>query len=529
MSNGAGDEGVHGGTGSLIVDGRTIPAKTSLETGCAIIGAGAAGITLARTLAGRGIDVCLIESGGLDFDPVVQSLYQGSTSGIAYAPLEQTRLRYLGGSTNHWGGWCRPLDAIDFERRDWIPSSGWPIARATLDPYYLQAQAICELGPFEYDRIAFWSSQSPVAGQAIEFADIRTGVFQFSPPTFFGERYRHDLETLPHLQCVVNATVVGFDTEADGGSVTGLRIATLAGNRFQLQAPVYVLAAGGIENARLLLLPAPGRAAGLGNDLVGRFFMDHPILPDAATVLMRAPDGLLDLFDDRVVVGATTVRACLSPTDRYLRTRRRLHFLATMGPVAHYRADGERMTVRGSEPGPQTGYRLLRLMRGLAAAVPSPPPPDGIVATEYSIGISCEVQPDPANRITLAAEKDALGMPRAHLHWRPGAVDRAGLHAGLMAIGQSITAQRLGRFRLTATNLDDWPGDLIWGCHHSGTTRMSASAASGVVDRDGRVHGLGNLYVTGSSVFPTVGAANPTLTIVALTLRLADRLTERIT
>lgn len=250
MGNGAGDEGVHGGTGSLIVDGRTIPAKTSLETGCVIIGAGAAGITLARTLAERGIEVCLIESGGLDFDPVVQSLYEGSTSGIGYAPLDQTRLRYLGGSTNHWGGWCRPLDAIDFERRDWIPWSGWPISRATLDPYYRQAQAICELGPFEYDRIAFWSSQSPDAGQAVDSADIRTGVFQFSPPTFFGERYRLDLETLPHLQCIVNATIIGFDTDADGGSVTGLRIATLAHNRFQVRASVYVLAGRAASRTR---------------------------------------------------------------------------------------------------------------------------------------------------------------------------------------------------------------------------------------------------------------------------------------
>lgn len=516
----------------MIIDGRTIESGTAVRADCAIVGAGAAGITLGMALAKRGVGVCLIESGGLEHDPVTQDLYGGTISGSAYLPLDQSRLRYLGGTTNHWGGWCRPLDGIDFERRDWVPFSGWPIARSDLDPYYVEAQALCELGSFEYDRIEFWLGRAAASGQAVESLDIRTAVFQFSPPTLFGERYKQDLQSLADMKVLLNSTVVGFETNPDTSLVSGLRVVTASSSEFRVVSPVCVLAAGGIENARLLLLPTPARPHGLGNDadLVGRFFMDHPILPNAATIVVRSPDGILELFGDRTIVAGSTIRACLAPTDRYLRTRRGLNFLATVGPVAYYRSDGVRV-VEGnrSEDGPQLGYRLLRLTRDLDIPPRSPNRPPGVSATEYSIGISCEVEPNPNNRVTLSDQLDALGVPRIHLHWRPSSADRASLHAGLMAIGQSLTAQRLGRFRLTAARSEEWSADLVWGCHHSGTTRMSREPTAGVVNRDCRVHGLGNLYVMGSSVFPTVGAANPTLTIVALALRLADILTERTT
>ena len=139
----------------MLTDARTLPDRTKLEADLAIIGGGAAGITLARAFAGSGVSVCLVESGGLEPDLEVQSLYQGENAGINYSP-SATRLRFFGGSTNHWGGYCRPLDAIDFEQRDWVPFSGWPIAVDELAPYYTQATDIVEIGSGRFDDLDYW-------------------------------------------------------------------------------------------------------------------------------------------------------------------------------------------------------------------------------------------------------------------------------------------------------------------------------------------------------------------------------------
>lgn len=522
----------------MFIDGRRIASGAVLDTDVAIVGGGAAGITIARRLAGARRNVCLIESGGFEPDDDVQSLYEGSTSGVTYPALDSMRARYLGGTTNMWGGWCRPLDGVDFERREWLPHSGWPISRAALEPYYRRARAICELGSTLYDGVAPASLGLDGGGAILENDLVRAAFFQFSPPTRFGERYRRDLAKAATLRCLLNTNVVDFEMSDDGSAVTGLVLACLQGPRFTVRARTVVLAAGGIENARLLMQPTPKRSRGLGNtdDMAGRFFMDHPVV-GAGRLLIRA-EGLAAVYGDRSKYKDAELLGCIAPTARFLRAQRSLNFLATVGPLARHRTsnaedkeidDGGVATGRPAPaaPPPRIGLQAFDVMRRTLPSVQ----PIGPELIEYAIGINVEVMPDPDNRLTLTADRDALGLQRVHLHWRPHVFEKRSMLAGLQAIGRSLLQQRLGRMYLRVPETSEWLGDTFWGRHHygnhhSGTTRMSTSPLTGVVDRNCRVHDVRNLYVAGSSVFSTIGAAHPTLTVVALAVRLADHLAE---
>ena len=139
----------------MFVDARTIPAGATLETDICIIGAGAAGIALAQEFAGLDMRVSILESGGREFDAETQQLGTGRNIGTPYFPLDAARLRYFGGTTNHWGGLCRPSNAIDFESRSWVPDSGWPLTKAELQPYYERAQVSCNVHSSERG-IDYW-------------------------------------------------------------------------------------------------------------------------------------------------------------------------------------------------------------------------------------------------------------------------------------------------------------------------------------------------------------------------------------
>ena len=204
----------------------------------------------------------------------LRSLYEGENVGRHYYDLDKCRLRYFGGTTNHWSGWCRPLSSVDFEAREWIPHSGWPISLDDVTPFYGRAQEFCQLGRYGYDR-AFLEIEVPTQ-PILSFDDGRlvTLAYQLSPPTRFGELYRAELKAANRVSVYLNANVVEIETDAVPRGVRAFRVATLTGARFTVVARRFILAAGGIENARLLLCSNSVMAAGLGNgrDLVGRIF-----------------------------------------------------------------------------------------------------------------------------------------------------------------------------------------------------------------------------------------------------------------
>jgi choline dehydrogenase-like flavoprotein len=517
----------------VIEDARDLEPNTVLESDIAIIGGGAAGITLALELAGKGLQTCLLESGGLDYAEDTQSLYSGANAARWYFPLDKCRLRYFGGSTNHWGGWCRPLAPIDFEARDWVPHSGWPLSRADLDPWYERAQPLIEAGPFQYESAAYWEARFGQPMPAFPLGLITTNFFQYSPPTRFGSRYRDALRAAGDVRIVLHANVLEIEASEAATEVTGLRVTTLAGNPFRVRARSYVLATGGIENARLLLASRSTRPDGLGNDhdLVGRYFMEHPHIPLAAHIACNRPSALPALFTRHLIDQGTTAHATLVPTEQLLRSERLQGAAFTVGVMAEYRQD---TAVPADEWHTGDVFQVLQDLdpaSGDAAAagggIEGWPPPDA-AGTHLVLGGACEQAPDPESRVVLGSERDALGMPRAQLNWRLGQGDRDSLYRVLHSIGREFGALGIGRLRPFIGPDEDWPAEVLGGNHHMGTTRMARDPKQGVVDADCKVHGIANLYIAGSSVFPTGGSANPTLTLVALALRLAHHLQARL-
>jgi choline dehydrogenase-like flavoprotein len=486
----------------MIVDARRVPSESLIDCDLCIVGAGAAGITIARELVGRPVRVVLLESGFLKPDADTQSLYAGDVSERPYFDLDAARSRYFGGTTNLWTGECRPLDAQDFERRDWVPDSGWPFGLSELLPFYQRAQSVCQLGPYRYTADD-WREHG-VRPMAIEGERIRSYAFQYSPPTRFGEVYRDDVRRAPNVVTYLGANVVDLETPAPPHRVSAVKVACLAGTTFRVAARAFVLATGGIENARLLLLSDRVQPAGLGNgnDLVGRYFMEHLYMDAAADI--RAPGGAIsDFYTSGHWVEGRRVRGILGLVPELRQRERLTNYCAVI-------------VAPNSSP--------LRRLRDAIADARSRP-----ALRTYIVKNVMEQAPNADSRVTLGRDRDRLGCRRPVLQWRLSAVDKSTAHRAHVILGEELSRNGLGHMTSSmGREADPWPTSVRGARHHMGTTRMHADPRRGVVDADCRVHGIANLYVAGSSVFPTSGAANPTLTIVALALRLAGHLQNRL-
>jgi choline dehydrogenase-like flavoprotein len=503
---------------TAFIDARSLPDSTVLTPDLAIIGGGPAGISLALALAGSKINIALLESGGIDFDPKIQKLYAGQETGVRYTALDAGRLRFLGGSSNHWGGWCRPMDEIDFEARVWMAHSGWPITRQALHAYYPRAQDLVEAGTWMYDKAGpTMAALAPL--MQLGPGGLYTSWFQFSKtrdsvlPTYFGHRYEQDLRAAKNVTPYSHANVTAIRLASHGQTVERLDLATLnaAGTparRFTVKPRMVVLAAGAMENARLLLASNDVMTPGIGNqnDLVGRFFADNPIPRDVATMVVFG--GALPAYygTNTTVANGTILKPTFAPTPQWRRK----------AGVA-----GSLTTVEDGVDLDDTG-RAAVITTALALGV------DASNAKAYSLGCGMELQPDPDRRLTLTGEKDALGLPRLKLDMRIADSDFALYRRTLAELGRQLLASKAGMLRINCDHREQWLKAMDWGNHHLGTTRMSSDPRQGVVDAECKVHGVENLYIAGSSVFPSYSASNPTLNLIALTLRLGDQLKKVI-
>lgn len=568
----------------MLIDARSVSQQEQLETDICIIGAGAAGITLARQFSGQAFRVSLLESGGLEYDSDTQALYQAENHGLAYFPLETARLRFWGGSTNHWGGVCRPFDELDFVSRPWVPYSGWPIQKTELQAYYSRAQALCQLTTAEWET-SYWEAQDQFQALAFPGSRLQTRVAQVVPHAqrSFGKNYLNELQRAPNLSLYLHANVTQLLTDEAGSRVTGVEIACLTGTRFTLQAKVVILATGGIENARLLLLSNRQQPAGLGNqhDLVGRFFLEHPRLV-AAQIIPTDPYLGLGFYGPHVV-GASMIQSYLALSAETLQQEQLVdvqmdldavydpayakalhadgvnsfkaiwervtdgkpldHFGQHVGNIVHDLMNWQESTIHVAPlplPSPEAISKILRTQRAerprliseflgnIALAIYNEIY-GGVPLTSIQVTARLEQAPNPQSRVTLSADRDALGLQRTQLDWQLSELDKQSLVRALEILGAELGSAGLGRLQILVDEAESgWPATLRGGWHHMGTTRMSADPRQGVVDATCRVHGLSNLYVTGSSVFPTAGAGTPTLTLVSLALRLADHIQEQM-
>jgi choline dehydrogenase-like flavoprotein len=531
----------------MFVDARRLDDASSIEAEICIVGGGIGGITLALELEAHGIGTCLIESGGFVADEATRDLYRGESVGLPYLFADGCRSRFLGGSGNCWGGWCRPLAEDDFARRDWVPYSGWPFAKSELEPYYERSHRVLKLGPNRFDT-KYWVNaiaHPDVRRHPFTTAKVIDAISQFSPPIRFGKLYREKLARSRHVTVYLHANLVDFETD-DAQRVRRVEVKTLTGRTASVSARIFALALGGIENARLLLAARRDRPDGLGNqnDLVGRFFMDHPRLM-SGNVRFRDGWSRNMLYDVKYHYRNSTVAAhgtCvaaqfgISPDvqaeERLLKAN--VCFSSVFPGEDSDVANALIRLKRRLEGTTQAGHPLIGEMMTLAT---HPIDAAGFVAARYlrirslaehaKFLVIAEPQPDPDSRVVLSRERDRLGVNRVKVDWRLGAPVKRAIDRTLAIVAEELTAAGVADVGLDPPiEGGDWPDTFNReGCwHHMGTTRMHDSARLGVADRNCRVHGTDNLYIVGSSVFPTAGSDFPTITIVALTLRLADHI-----
>lgn len=500
----------------MLIDARTLAEGTTIEADVCIAGAGAAGMTIALDLIGSGLSVVLLESGGAERDDATDALSEGRMIGIDTWNLRRMRIRALGGTTGHWNGWCRPLMPQDFERHDHIPNSGWPVKYSDLVPWFRRACQTLEIGEFE------WDSKHRAGAMGKRLLPVSSVIdqryYQFSPPTRFSRIYAPILERADEVRVLTFANVTDIRLDQSRGRVESFVCRTLQGTGIRVHAGRYVLALGGVENARVLLASRSQQSEGVANgrDVVGRYFMEHPHYYRSIDVVHGSaldlafywrgdsdwtrPDGT-----SVQVLGALGLAAAVS------RRERLLNFSATFLAPGVAQAESPPAAVEDRLP-PTVAQALVTRGRS------------GFESTKLTV--RAEQSPLRESRINLTDDVDALGMPRVALDWRIAPEDDVQMRRAMVLLARELGAAGLARLRV--------PGDetrFVWrqdpGGHHMGATRMGRDPAVSVVDADCRTHEVRNLYVAGASVFTTGGDSNPTLTIVALAHRLADTLRSR--
>jgi choline dehydrogenase-like flavoprotein len=528
----------------MIIDIRHLDHPDPIDAEICIIGGGIAGIVMALELGRKGIPVCLLESGGFTEDRKTNDLYNGENVGLPYEFAKGYRSRFLGGSSNCWGGHCRPLDDEDFEPRDWVPMSGWPVSKTELDRYYEDAHQWLGLGPRNFDP-EFWESQiNRRDARLLNLTEdgIEEIITQFSPRVRMGSLHRTELVKSPFISVYIWTNVMELVRARGEDRVREVVTKTLGGRIHKFRARTFILAAGGIENARLLLLSRRNQAKGLGNQsgLVGRYFMDHPrmILGKFKRNRHWRPNNLFDFkynFQNPAVSAHNTRVAGhfrLSPQVQeqeqvlngytWLLSRFALEESAHAGNLRKFR--------QSLQTHPFFSGPVLRalLRAGLAPHevlwrfVVLHARPHALV-THHRLQIVIEQSANPESRVSLSEQRDALGANRVKVNWQLGDLEKHTFQKTFSLVARALQKRGmdLEEGADDALNRPDWAHAAESTYHHMGTTRMDPSPRQGVVNTDCKVHGLKNLYIAGSSVFPTGGAHTPTMTLVALAVRLA--------
>jgi GMC oxidoreductase len=548
----------------MITDARSLPPDFIIKGDVCVVGSGAAGITLANELSNAGLDLILLEGGGTRVESKIQDLYKGQVvNPDRHGPLHLYRLRHFGGTTSVWGGRCAPFDAIDFEERSYVPYSGWPVTRKELDPFYERAHAYCDLGEYLYD---VRSAMPPNSADMIPgfrsddvFAD---SVWRFSLPTDFGKSFKDRLSGSGRAGVYLHANCVKIHMQKDGTSVDYLEAASSESRRFKVKARSYALAVGGLEVVRLLLASNDVCRNGIGNDrdLVGRFYISH-MTGDLGEVAFTPKGGPLVWEYEQTKDGIYCRRNLRITESRQLRDKL-MNFRAILAhpPIADPRHGN------GVLSGVYLVKRLLihRLSPEYSKALAASSPLQRVTAhgwnivkdigtvarfspqwvrkrilskrklpsvafeskgNIYTLHFDAEQSPNPDSRVSLSESKDRFGVPRLKVDWCCTDADIDSVIRSARLVVVALEGSGVGKALFQPELLADAiRSECYVGAHHIGTTRMASSPSRGVVDANCRVHGVDNLFVASSSVFPTASFANPVLTTVAFALRLADHL-----
>lgn len=478
------------------------PETRDITADVCIVGAGPAGITLALELARTRPDwhIVLTEAGGPDnATDQEKDIYKAELGEKNYSVLEFSRRRKLGGTTAHWGGWSKPLDDTDYEDNLSWDVPAWPFGPAELAPYMASALEWLEIEGSEFDF-------SRLRDQYLDYLlptgpDTRLGkqLFRFSPPTRFGERYIYDLAAQDNLTCLLHANL--FDLERQGDVIRAARVRPLEGDTVIVHATQFVLAMGGMESTRYLLNlrdERPTDGVGIYSDHLGRYFADHY---GARPGSVLAPEELkYHRFSGTDGKGPLMPVLTFSPAE--IRTNQQHNACMMLSAES-----AEKSVLQNYGGSSAVGFKPGNYW-------------------QYRVQMIVEPRPNPASRITLTDERCALGLRRMKLDWQPHESDYQSAYELYRAFGDELDRTGLGRQQLSRENTAEVRSQVNGACHHLGATRMAANESDGVVDTNLKVYGSDNLYVASSSVFPRYGHSNPTLTIVALSVRLAQHLAK---
>jgi choline dehydrogenase-like flavoprotein len=550
----------------MIVHGRDIVDGGPLDCDICIAGAGPAGITLACELEASGLSIILLEAGDSRFSPAAQAGLEGEVApGNPHTPPTMYRRRVLGGASSIWGGRCVPLDPIDLEPRDYVGLSGWPISWDVLRACYDRAQPYFDAGAFDYEVAGALGPGAPPTISGFDDPDILTDqIERFSPPTDFGKRYAGQLHSARNIRVVTGAEALRVTTQ--GAAVTAVE-AAVGDQRLTVRARRFVLAMGGLEIPRLLMNSDATARGGLGNEggALGRYYMCH-LENTLGRLQLIPPKRPITLHFERSLDGAYVRRkfilsAAAQRREGLLNTAFRLHYppiadpshgsgvlsavyLAKDSVLPEYRRKLATIEIANRD-------RLRRDARfwaahGMNVVLRAPDVawfgidwirrrtlarrklPFVVIRSRdggYPLDFNAEQIPNPDSRVRLGDTVDRHGLRRLLVDWRAAAQDFDSLLGSLRVARDSFARSGVARLDFDEAQIADIiSGSTPVGGHHIGAARMAVDPRDGVVDANCAVHGFQNLYCAGAAVFPTSGHANPTLTIVALAIRLADHL-----
>ena len=483
-----------------------------------IIGGGMAGITLALYLD-KSLDVLLLEAGGMDYSEESQNVYVGESIGFTSYTLKNRGGRWLGGSSNLWAGRCHPYTSDDFKKRDHIKYSGWPIQKKDLDPYHEETKKILDL-PVHHKQ-KFYKGWTDILEKPNEyFTAIK--FFYSRPPTNFRTKYESELKSRKNIHCYINANLTDMILNESLSDIEKIEVQNYKKGLFDVTAKRFVLAAGGIEIPRLLLNFNKQLSKGIGNenDLLGRFFSDHPhshvgyivIEDDAANAFLgkEKPEQSEYAFSS------------LIPTEKFQKNEKLENFMLQVSPFSYVFSRSTYFKNKLKDILCST-----EITKNLTENVMSCSPHyhhDG------ELMILQEQEPNPASRVSLGTEVDRFGLKRAVLDWQFVENDMQTCKKATIRFAKTFARSNLGRVKvdewLLQPNIKYDTKHMGGGFHHMGTTRMGISPTEGVVDSNAKVFGVGNLYIAGPSIFPTGGCTNAGYTVVQMTLRLADHLNK---
>ncbi|WP_454840086.1 GMC oxidoreductase [Pseudomonas hormoni] len=461
-----------------------------------IIGAGPAGITLALRLAGDGRRVLLVEGGGHEYSPSSQTLYNCPSTGLnVYA--EETRLRFLGGTSNHWAGRCRPFEKSDFDWGPPVSLPGWPIRFSEFERYLPAAMAIVDLPS---------DSGFKTINASMDGNDFVADRFLLSPPTRFAQKYAKELQETEGLDVFINCNCVDLEFDDKTGRIAAIVVSDYDRHRERVKARQFILATGAIENARQLMNSESLTAAGVvsKDGLVGKCFMEHLNL-DLGTFILGE--------------GQSTEPRQYFTTDAFVAQYQSGKGNVSASLLAHVQAYGRTAAIKDFLENLACDVGLAHKLDFISRFNC---PGDGVITTLI------EQFPNRNSGITLLDERDALGVRKVSINWEVAPEDRRTIKCIGMEVAKCFADTGLGFVKLEECVYDvSVPLKVAPHAHHMGTTRMASAPEFGVVDENCKVFGIDNLYVAGSSVFATAGASNPTMPLLQLALRLADHLNRQ--